>query len=402
MTGIDGLLASVLLDDHGAAGPYAGYEKLRSESPVLVGSSGTVVLTGWNECAQALRDPRLGKVDESLGFRLNAISPELQQAALARLRQTMLFRNPPDHSRLRRLVSDVFTPRHVVELEASIAAAVDVLIDQMEEKGDCDIVADLALPLPVAVIGDLLGVPVEDQLAAAPLVRCLLAPLEPSTDVGGFEAAVEGEAELAAYFNDLLDEKRKHPGSDLLSRLATSREEEALDQEECVGTAMLLFAAGFETTTNLIANGVAALLNHQDEAERWRGDPDLSATAVDELLRFEPPIQTDGRTVLEQTQIGDIRVDPGTVVLLLLGAANRDPVRFTDPNRLDLARSQGPSLAFGAGIHYCLGAPLARLEGKILFPRLLERFPRLHCSQPARWRSGLTFRGLVELHVSTA
>ncbi|WP_183092398.1 cytochrome P450 [Nocardioides stalactiti] len=401
MSETDQLLASVLLDDHGAAGPYLGYDRIRTTAPVLIASSGTVVLSSWRACTQALRDPRLGKADESLGFQLNPVPPELQQTTLSRLRRTMLFQNPPHHTRLRRLVSDVFTPRHVADLEARVASTTDTLLDQIEERQGCDIVADLALPLPVAVIGDLLGVPSADRLVAAPLVRHLLIPLEPAADVAGMQAAARAEAQLADYFGDLLNEKRRRPTNDLLSRLATNRDTGALDQEECVGTAMLLFAAGFETTTNLIANGTAALLDHPDQADRWRRNPDLSLTAIDELLRFDAPIQTDGRTAMEATDLDGVPIAPGTMVLLLIGAANRDPARFEDPHRLDLGRPDSGSLAFGAGIHYCLGAPLARLEGRLLFPRLLARFPALRASAPARWRPGLTFRGLLELPVAT-
>ena len=397
----DQLLASILLSDHGADGPYDSYQQLRDSAPVLVSSAGTVVLTNWIDCDSALRNKALGKVDESLGFRLNAVPEDLQRRAMARFRRTMLFRNPPEHSRLRRLVSEAFTQRHVADLEQRTARTIDDFLDQIDEVGRADIISDLALPLPVAVIGDLLGVPAHERSVAAPLVRKLMAPLEPSADAGAIAEAAIAEDELADYFRQLLAKRRSKPENDLLSRLVAARDDEALDEDECIGTAMLIFAAGFETTTNLIGNGLAALLSHRSELDRLRNDPGLIEQAIDEMLRYDAPIQTDGRTALRHTEVGGVAVDPGTVVLMLLGAANRDPNHYDQPDKFDIGRTGPQSLAFGAGIHYCLGAPLARLEARLLFPRILERFPGIHVAETPVWRPGLTFRGLESLVVST-
>lgn len=240
-----------------------------------------------------------------------------------------------------------------------------------------------------------------DRAVAAPLVRALLASLEPGANVEALTAACEAEDHLATYFADLLAVKRARPADDLLSRLAVAHGDDVLDDNECVGTAILLFAAGFETTTNLIGNGVAALLAHPDQMRQLRARPELASNAVEELLRYDSPVQTNGRTVLEPTRLAGVDLHPGQVVLTLLGAANRDPDRFCDPDRLDITRTGVPPLSFGAGIHFCLGAPLARLEGSILFPLLVARFPGLGLVEQPRWRTGLSFRGLSSLKVAT-
>ena len=396
------LLLDALLTDHGSAGPYEAFRRLRQTQPVLVTRSGVLVLSRYDDCAAALRDRSLGKADESLGFGLSDIPEELQHQAMHRFRRTMLFRNPPDHHRLRRLVADVFTPRHIDELRGRIVTQVNHLLNVMEARVSVDIINDLALPLPVNVIGDLLGVPFTDRAVAAPLVRALLASLEPGADIAALTAACDAEDQLAVYFADLLAVKRARPTDDLLSRLAVANGDDILDDDECVGTAILLFAAGFETTTNLIGNGVAALLAHPDQMRELRARPELASNAVEELLRYESPVQTNGRTVLQPTRLAGVDLHPGQVVLILLGAANRDPDRFDDPDSLDITRTGVPPLSFGAGIHFCLGAPLARLEGAILFPLLASRFPDLRLVEQPRWRTGLSFRGLSTLKVVTA
>ncbi|PYE13513.1 cytochrome P450 [Williamsia limnetica] len=395
------LLRAALLTDHGSAGPYESYRRLRTSHPVLQTSSGVVVLSRHRDCDSALRDRKLGKADESLGFGLTEVPVELQREAMHRFRRTMLFRNPPDHTRLRRLITDVFTTRHVEFLRTRIVATIEHLLDEMADKPTVDVMTDLALPLPVTVIGDLLGLPAEGRELAAHFVRDLVAPLEPMSDAQAVRRAARAEDYLAAYLGTLLAAKRIHPADDLLSRLAAAHGEDRLDDDECVGTAILLFAAGFETTTNLIGNGLAALLANPCQADLLRRQPALSANAIEELLRYDAPIQTNGRTVLEPTQIAGVDLEPGQVVVTLLGAANRDPDHVTRPDALDITRIVSRPLSFGAGIHFCLGAALARMEGAELFPRLLDRFPELAATGEAKWRPGLSFRGLISLPVAT-
>lgn len=397
-TSPDAALHEILLSSHGSRGPYEAYRSLRETAPVLRTKSGVVVLSRFADCESALRERRLAKVDESLGFRLADVPEELSRRAMWRFRRTMLFRNAPDHSRLRRLVNDVFTPRHVKQLDHSITHWAERLLNEAD-RGEVDFMESVALPLPVHVIGDLVGVPLEDRAAAAPLVRALMAPLEPASGAAELQRAVDAENELADYFGGLLDYKRTHPGRDLLTRIVQSRNTDALDDDEAVGTAILLFAAGFETTSNLLGNGLAALLTHPDQLRKLRDDRSLVPWAVEEFLRFDTPVQTNGRTAIEACQIGGVEIAIGEVVLMLLGAANRDPARFDHPDQLDVARQGPPPLSFGSGIHFCLGAALARAEGVELFDRLLQRFPNLEPAGEPHWRPGLTFRGLETLPV---
>jgi cytochrome P450 len=398
-TSADALLLEILLRDHGAAGPYQAYRRLRDEQPVLMTDSGVLVLSRYADCDAALRNRCLGKADESLGFRLSQVPEELQRRAMHRFRRTMLFQNPPDHTRLRRLVTDAFNTQHVAEMRSSVITWIDRLLDDMAAAVDVDIITALALPLPVNVIGDLLGLPAGDRAAAAPLIRDLVAPLEPSADAAAISRAAEAEDLLANHFGQLLDEKRRHPKDDLLSRLASARGQDILEEDECIGTAILLFAAGFETTTNLIGNGLAALLRHPQQLETLRDHPGLAANAVEELLRYDAPVQTNGRTVLQPTVIAGVSLEPGQVVLTLLGSANRDPDRYIEPEALDLKRHKPAPMSFGSGIHFCLGAQLARMEGQELFPRLVSRFQNLSPAGDPTWRSGLSFRGLQSLPV---
>lgn len=393
------LLVELLLSDAASQDPYGHYRRLHQLAPVLLTSSGVLVLTRYDDCDAAMRNRALGKADESLGFQLSAVTEELQRQAMHRFRRTMLFRNPPDHSRLRRLVTSAFTPTHIEALRPAVVHQVERLLDRMDTNRVVDVIAELALPLPVAVIGDLMGVPEQHRAVAAPLVRDLVAPLEPKSTARDLELAVAAEDSLATYFSGLLAAKRRHPGNDLLSRLAVAHGEDALDDDECIGTAILLFAAGFETTTNLIGNGLAALLTNPDQLALLRSRPGTTTSAVEELLRYDAPVQTNGRTVLEPTTVAGVDLVPGQVVLMLLGAANRDPDRFPDPDRLDLTRAGTAPLSFGAGIHFCLGAPLARMEAAELFPRLLTRFPDLALAATPTWRPGLSFRGLTNLPV---
>ena len=411
-TTADNELLQLLLTTEGRADPYVHYRYLREHAPVLRSSVGPLVLSRYDDCQTALRDPRLGRgmaLREGagmpgLGLAGFDVDPELRQQFLGRAGNNMLFADPPDHTRLRRLVSRAFTPKRVESLRHPVQQMVSGLIDTMLDARRVDVMELLAFPLPVAVIGELVGVPAEDRPAFQPLIRSAVAALDPSADTASMTAAAAAMDQTRSYFADLVDERRHTPQGDLLSGLIASRDAgDALSDDEVIATAVLLFSAGFETTTNLIGNGLLALLQHPHQLERWRSDPGLAHPAVEELLRWDSPVQLNMRTALEPADIAGEPLAPGESVIILQGAANRDPARFDDPEQLDLGRADNTPLSFGWGIHHCLGASLARMEGEEVFNTLLARCrtiePRF--TEPD-WRTTLTLRGLATLPVEVA
>lgn len=400
----DAVLAGLLFTPEGRRDPYPLYRQLREMTPVHHSRFGPVVLSRYDDCTRALRDHHLGKGAEAT--RLTRAGPEAVDEAWRRpgRAESMLFLNPPEHTRQRRLVSRAFTPNRVEALRPEVQRLVDGLLDNVAEAGEADIMAELAFPLPVTVIGELLGVPEGDRASFQSLVRDAAASLEVTADDETLARASKAEATMADYFAELMDERRARPRDDLLTALVAAREQDdALEESEIIATALLLFGAGFETTTNLIGNGLLALLRHPDQLARLRGDSSLLASAVEELLRWDSPVQLDGRTVLEDVDLDGIELAEGQVVLTLLGGANRDPARFSDPERLDVGRADNVPLSFGSGIHHCLGAALARMEGQVVFARLLGRFAgiELLVAEP-EVRPGLTLRGLATLPVRVA
>ncbi len=399
-------LVSLLVTPEGRADPYPHYRLIRDRAPVLRTATGALVLTRYQDCLTALRNPRLGRgvlgrASRDSTVMPGAADPELRQEYFERASDSMLFADPPDHTRLRRLANRAFTPKRVEQLRPSVQATVDSILEAMAAAGRSDVMADLAFPLPVTVIGELVGVPVADRMAFQPLVRAATAGLEPFLDNDGIIAAMAAQDQLKAYFTDLLAERRRRPADDLLTALAQAREsDDALTDNEIIATAILLFAAGFETTTNLIGNGLLALLRHPDQFARLQADPGLAPGAVEELLRFDSPVQVNSRTALEAAEVAGEAVEPGQLVTILQGAANRDPDRFADPDRLDLGRSDNVPLSFGWGAHHCLGAPLARLEGEVVFSSLARRFRTITLTGgELNWKAGITLRGLADLPV---
>jgi cytochrome P450 len=400
-------LGQLLITPEGRADPYPLYRLIRETAPVLRTSTDVIVLSRYDDCLTALRDPRLGRgvLDREDGPRQGAVAggadPKLRQEFFERGRDNMLFSDPPNHTRLRRLVSRVFTPRRVELLRPAVDVMVRDILDVMADKGESDVMTDLAFPLPVAVIGELVGVPAADRPGFQPLVRASTVGLEPFVDDEGLRGVFAAQDQMRAYFEDLLAERRRHPTDDLLSGLAEASEhDDLLTDAEIISTSILLFAAGFETTTNLIGNGLLALLRSPDQFDVLRRDPSVTESAVEELLRFDSPVQVNSRTALEPAQLLGDPIDEGQVVLVLQGAANRDPERFDHPDQLDLRRGDNAPLSFGWGIHHCLGAALARMEGEVVFRALAERFESVELtSESVEWRPGITLRGLAALPV---
>lgn len=397
----DGLVMETLLTPEGRADPYPRYRQLRDVAPVHRSDLGAVwFLTRWADCNAVLRDPRLGKGDLNDDRRalFNPGLPPRQQTVMG---NSMLFVNPPDHTRLRGLVSRGFTPRRMQDLEAHVGHMADVIVDRMAVEGDVDVMDALAFRLPVQVIGELVGVPPSDRDQFRTLVRASAAALEPGVTAEQVEDAEHAMAIMDDYFRSLIERRRADLEHDLVSALIAARDgEDRLSEDEMVATLILLFVAGFETTTNLIGNGLLCLLRNPDQFARLRAEPDLVGSAVEEMLRFESPVQVDARTAFEPVEIDGHRVGAGETVVTFLGAANRDPAEFVDPERFDVARDPNHPLSFAAGIHYCLGANLARLEGRIVFDRLVRRTADIEWLDGAPdWRGTLILRGVNHLHV---
>jgi pimeloyl-[acyl-carrier protein] synthase len=383
------------------ANPYPFYRRLQEADPVHQSPLGFWVLTRYDDCVMVLRDQRFGRA----GFEGLLESVYGNTVEQGRLPTSMLFRDPPDHTRLRGLVSRAFTPRVIEGLRPRIQQIVDGLLDRVLDAGRMEVISDLAYPLPVTVISEMLGVPEDDRERikqwSADIARSLDAIGLP-TDPEIVDRGRTGRRAIGDYFRSLLPDRKKHPRGDLLSLLIEAEEQgDKLSEGELLATCVLLYIAGHETTVNLIGNGLLALLRHPAELERLRDDPALTQSAVEELLRYDGPVQRTARITNADVEIGGHKIPKGSMVVPVIGAANRDPAQFPDPDRLDVSRSDNRHIAFGFGIHFCLGAPLARLEGQITLGTLLHRLPKLAlATDTPEWRESQVLRGLKALPVS--
>ncbi|MCH0539821.1 cytochrome P450 [Streptomyces sp. MUM 203J] len=308
----------------------------------------------------------------------------------------------PDHTRIRRLVSKAFTPRTVERLKPTVERLAAELVDGLLARGGGDLLGEVAEPLPVAVIAEMLGIPAADRHLLRPWSAAICGMFELNPDDGTARRAVTASEEFSAYLRQLIGVRRRQPGEDMISALIAAYDEgDRLTEQEMVSTCVLLLNAGHEATVNTTVNGWWTLFRHPEQlAALRRGDIGLS-TAVEELLRYDTPLQMFERWVLDDIEIGGTTIPRGSEVALLFGSANRDPARFPEPDRLDLARADNPHITFGAGIHYCLGAPLARLELTASFGELLRRAPGLRLAKEPEWTGGYVIRGLRELLVTT-
>lgn len=378
------------------ADPYPVYDRLRAEDPVHRMEGGRWLLTRYKDCSAVLRNPTMSSAQRTID---ESGEPSLLQAYLSKL---MLFSDAPDHTRLRGLVSRSFTPRVVEELRPRITELVDGLLDVAAEAGELDVISGLGRPLPVVVIAEMLGVPAEDQDRFRTWSEALAHTVDPQMSPETAERAAAAGLEFMEYFYALTEERRQRPRADLVSALVADEDAgDRLSADELVANCILLLIAGHETTTNLIGNGTLALLRNPDELARFRADPGLAKTAVEELLRYDSPVHLTGRGALEDVEIGGTQVRAGEHVTVLLAAANRDPAAFAEPGRLDLARSENKHLAFSSGPHFCLGAALARLEGQIALSSVVTRFPDLAlATDELEWNPTITLRGVQRLQVS--
>jgi cytochrome P450 len=394
----------VTLEESFVQDPHAVYDLLRKQAPAhkvrLPFGTDAWMVTRYEEARAALADPRLSKdmarADEFWMRAYDNVSEEVAETFDRALSAHMLNADPPDHTRLRKLVNKAFTARRVEALRPRIEEITEDLLAGMAKQDEVDLLEAFAFPLPITVICELLGVPVEDREDFRKWSALIL------SDTGDETSA---SRQMAGYLRDLIERKRAGTGDDLLYALLQARDDDdRFSEHELIAMVFLLLVAGHETTVNLIGNGVLALLRNPSQLELLRSDPSLLPGAIEEFLRYDGPINlATFRWTTEPVQLGPVEIPMGEFVLVSLLGANHDPERFADPSRLDITRPAGGHVAFGHGIHYCLGAPLARLEGEIAIGRLLERFPnlRLTSEQPTmlHWRASTLIHGLEELPV---
>ncbi|HZB71519.1 MAG TPA: cytochrome P450 [Acidimicrobiales bacterium] len=383
--------------------PYPVYARLREENPVHPSALGGLVVTRHADCLHVLRHPAASSDERNSDlFRAMQEAGEVDEELVDA--RPFLFLDPPDHTRLRRLVTKAFTPRTIERLRPRVQELVDDLLDARTGTGSIELVEDFAYLVPVQIISELLGVPPEDHERFKGWSRDLARGLDPDFILPPevVEKRKQAIDAFSAYFHELIAERRRAPQDDLLSALVAAEDAgDRLTERELLSTCTLLLVAGHETTVNLIANGTLALLRHPDELRRLRDDPSIARTAVEELLRFDPPVQLTARVALEDMEIGGQTLAKGTSAILLLGSANRDEAAFAEPDQLDIGRTDNHHLAFGFGTHFCLGAPLARLEGEVALTTLVRRFPDLALATDApRYKENLVLRGLEELPLS--
>lgn len=381
----------VVLED-----PYPAYRRLREEGPLCRGGPAQWAVTRYADVSALLADPRLGSQLPESHHRLSAGDGPAGEF----VQRIVMYRDRPDHTRLRRLMAQGFTPAALRRLRAKIEELTDSLLEPAVQAGHLDAMNDLAFPLPVLVICELIGIPPGDRDDVRPRAFDLGRAIAASGNAADQHSADAAVVWLRDYIGDLLAQRDARPRDDLLSRMRAAQEDgERLSRDEIVDNVVFLFFAGFETTASLISTGCAALLEHPGELAKLRADQSLVSTAVEEFLRYDAPIQSRVRLVLEPVEIGGRTIRPGRMLLLLIGSANRDDRQFRDPDRLDIARSPNPHVSFGGGAHYCLGASLARLEGAIVFERLVRRLSVFEPAGPAVRETTGAFRTYATIPV---
>lgn len=398
------------LDPAFRVNPYPTYQRLVREAPVFQTAFGIPAFSRYDDCVAILKDHKRFSSDDRksplYGVQREALMTALGDFAdqIDDRERPFLFMDPPDHSRLRRLVNMAFTPRAIEALRPRIQEIVDELLDAVAGKSEMEVIGDLAYPLPVQVICEMLGVPKEDHTVFRGWSQVLVKSLDPDIAVqpAELQARFKAIAESREYFKQLIAERRKNPRGDILSALIAAEEEgDKLSEPELISTSRLILIAGHETTVNLIGNAVLQLLRHPEQAAKFIADPSLARGVVEETLRYDPPVQFDGRNCIEDAEVAGHRIEKGQFVLMLLGAANRDPAKFEDPDTYDITRNDDRHLAFGYGIHFCLGAPLARVEGEIALRTLFQRFKNLRLlTENPPYKEMITLRGLEALPVA--
>src|SRR3954447_4364881 len=387
------------------ADPYPFYDVLREKAPVYLSPLDSVVLSRYDDVAVTLRSNDFSRdVEKNANPATSSIQSRKRERRAEDGGKSILNLDPPDHTRLRRLVSLAFTPSAIERLRPRVQQLVDDILDRAEERGSMELIDELAFPVPFQVISDMLAMPTERSTELREWSQVLTASLEPTTTDEDLDRAESVLGEFIPYLTSIVDERRRNLGDDLLSDLIQVEESgDRMSNMELIAFVLLLYVAGHETTVNLIGNGTLALLRNPDQLARWRDDPSLDGSAIDELLRFDGPVQHTVRVPMEPAIfIGahgeQIVAEPGDAVLTVLGAANHDPAVFDDPHALQLDRHNAQRhLALSTGIHYCLGASLAKLEATIAIGHLIRRFDTIELVGEPHWRDRLTIRGVDRL-----
>jgi len=384
--------------------PYPRYALLRAKDPVHWSPlMGAWILSRYEDVDAVLRDHKRFSSDAR---NRRGMRRRLRQSMVASPNEppSMLFSDPPDHTRLRALVNKAFSPQAIEALRPRIQAIAAELLDQIQDPTAFDVLETIAYPLPVIVMAELLGVPTRDRAQFKLWSDQRSRLLEPTVTASEVQVGIQAAREFNAYFLDIINARRKAPRDDLISALVAAEEAgDKLTQVELLVMLRLLLIAGNETATNLIGNGLLALLRHPDQLQALRDDPGLMPSAVEELVRYDGPVQTDGRTAMEDIEIKGRHIQKGQSVVMLIGSANHDPEVFHHPEQLDITRKEASHIAFGRGIHHCLGALLARLESRIAFEAILARFAdiRLLTDHP-QFKDNIVLRSLRSLPVSAS
>jgi cytochrome P450 len=382
--------------------PYPYYRALRECDPVHQNADGSFYLTRYEDVRRVYRTKGMTSDKTEMFTKKYGTGPLLEQHTTS-----MLFSDPPYHTRIRNLLRHAFTPRALQQLEHRVVELVDDLIVKCREQGEMDLVLDFAFPLPVEVICNMLGIDTRDRERLQEWSRQILTPLEPTATAEMIAAGNQAVSEFTAFLHDLLDEKRRNisrdvRAGDILEDLIDSQdsEDDPLTADELVQNCILLLNGGHETTTNLVSNGMKAMFDNPDQLRKLRDDPPLIGSTIEEMLRFDSPLQIGNRGIAEPFEVGGITLAPGTQVLTSIGGANHDPDAFNDPEVFDITRTPNKHLAFAAGIHACIGAPLARMEGTIAIGKLVAAFPDIERTGPISRGGRARFRGLTSMPVT--
>ncbi|MCY3601909.1 MAG: cytochrome P450 [Chloroflexi bacterium] len=386
------------LDAGYIADPYPTYRKLRERDPYHESRlTGMLIVSRYEDVDAILRDHRRFRNSDRDWVRDSLVNTSIRRE----LTPSLLSLDPPDHTRLRGLVNRAFTPRVMARMEDHVRATAHALLDEVGDSSEFDLMSNLATLLPMVVIAEMIGVPTNDRERFKTWSDRFARVLEPNLTAEEGRLVLETADEFERYFAPTIEERRREPREDLVSRLAQAEEDgQKLTNEETQVTLRLLLVAGNETTTNLIGNGLRALLQHPDQLQLLREQPELIPNAIEELLRYDAPVQLDGRYLAEDVEIGGKLAKKNTRIGLTIGGANRDPEQFSEPDRLDVRREETVNISFGRGIHHCLGAPLARLEGRIAFEVLLERFDEIGfgSGEPV-YKPNIVLRGLRQFPI---